>query len=44
MTKKLISIVIPVFNEEEIVKKTIDTLIFHLKEINYNYELIFLNS
>ena len=43
--KKLISIVIPCFNEEEVISKSFEILINSLNQINeYNFEIIYIDD
>jgi polyisoprenyl-phosphate glycosyltransferase len=42
--KRKISVVIPVFNEEEVISDTISTLLKETSTWKYNYELIFIND
>lgn len=44
MTDKLISLIIPVFNEEERIAKSLEKIIFFFKSNNFNYEIIVVND
>ena len=44
MTKKKISVVVPVFNEHELIDNTIHTLIKEADSWDYDYEIIFVND
>ena len=40
----MLSMIIPVYNEEETISQTIDNILFHLKKLNENWELIVVND
>lgn len=42
--KKLLSIVVPVYFEEEVIQHFIDKVTLELNKINYNYEIIFIDD
>ena len=42
--KNLISIVVPLYNEEEVINKFYERLVKVLNNIDFNYEVIFVND